>query len=111
MRHLGLPRLLAVPALLVLVGLPAGLTAASETMPAAVQLVLEATGPSISVSGKPVDVEPLKQFYQQRENRPVWVDSADLSARGRALLSAFQQASHDGLDPTDYTSSVTAAAR
>ena len=110
MRHLQLPRLLAVPALLVLVGLPAGPTAASEAMPAAIQLVLDAAGPSVNVAGKAVDVEPLKLFYQQRENRPVWVEGTELNGRGRALVSSFQQASRDGLDAADYTASATTAA-
>ena len=101
MKALRLPLLLVVPAVFIL-GREPNAAAVSDEIPAAVLQTLETAGPTLQVAGKPVEIEAVRTFYQQRENQPIWVDGAGTSARGQALLRAFQNAARDGLDPADY---------
>jgi len=41
-------------------------------------------------------------FYHHRAYRPVWTETAVLSAQGRALRMALADVDADGLDPLDY---------
>jgi murein L,D-transpeptidase YcbB/YkuD len=102
MKALRLPLLLVVPAVFILGREPNAVAAVSDEIPAAVAQTLETAGPTLQVAGKPVEIEVVRTFYQQRENQPMWVDGAGTSARGHALLRAFQNAARDGLDPANY---------
>jgi murein L,D-transpeptidase YcbB/YkuD len=76
-----------------------------DSMPAAVQRVLElaaAATATVTVAGKPIDVEPLRMFYEQRQNAPAWVEPVGANVRAHALLKALRDAAQDGLDPTEY---------
>jgi murein L,D-transpeptidase YcbB/YkuD len=98
MKALRLPLLLVVAAAFILGRGPnAGAAISDEILH-----TLEAAGPTVQVSGKPVEIEAVRTFYQQRDNQPVWVDETGTNARADALLRAFQNAARDGLDPADY---------
>ena len=44
----------------------------------------------------------VRQVYQDREHRPVWVRGAHLDGRARALVRALCEAGGEGLRPADY---------
>ncbi len=102
MKALRLPLLLVVPAVFILGREPNAIAAVADEMPAAILHTLETAGPTLQVAGKPVEIEALRTFYQQRENQPIWVYEAGTNVRGQALAQAFQSAARDGLDPADY---------
>lgn len=80
-------------------------TALKQTIDAAV-----AGGAVLTASGKPVEIEPLRAFYEQRAFAPVWVDSRGLTPQGQALLRVFDSAGRDGLVPADYDPGTSARA-
>jgi L,D-transpeptidase YcbB len=102
MKALWWPLLLVLPVGFILGGDPNAIAAVADEMPAAILKTLETTGPSVQIAGRPVDIEAIRMFYQQRENKPLWVDGAGTTVRGRALAQALLNAARDGLDPTDY---------
>jgi L,D-transpeptidase YcbB len=110
MSGLRMPWLLAASAVLVLVRTPVVTAAAAEELPAAVARVLETAGPVLAPSGRPVEAEPLRAFYQQRENRPVWVDGNGPTGQAQALAQAFRDAGQEGLDPADYDAATALSA-
>ena len=103
MKALWLPLLLVMPAVFILIRQPSASAGVSGDIPAAVMTMLE-NSPSPTVAGKPVEIEALRLFYEQRGNQPVWVDGTGMSARAQALLRNLQAAARDGLDPADYAS-------
>jgi murein L,D-transpeptidase YcbB/YkuD len=100
--------LLVMPAVFILARHPSAVAAISDDIPAAVMSMLETSDPPLTIVGKPVEIEALKIFYQQRGNQPLWVDGAGASARAQELIRALQAAARDGLDPGDYDSSSVA---
>ena len=44
----------------------------------------------------------LRQFYSQRQYKPVWYNDKGLNARARQWLQAIKSAHSQGLDPADY---------
>jgi len=48
--------------------------------------------------------------YDADGYRPVWVDSAGITAKGRALVSIFENSHADGLYPADYVTPELSAA-
>jgi L,D-transpeptidase YcbB len=102
MKALRLPLLLVVPFVFVLGRQSDAVATVSDEIPAAVMHALETAEPTLQVAGKPVEIEALRSFYQQRNNQSVWVDGMGTSPRAQALLRAFQNAARDGLDPADY---------
>lgn len=81
-------------------------TALKQTIDAAV-----ASGAVLTVTGKPVETEPLRAFYEQRAFAPVWVSAGGLNQRGQALLQVFDGAGRDGLVPADYDPGASARVR
>jgi L,D-transpeptidase YcbB len=102
MKALRLPLLLVVPVVFILGRAPNAQAAIADDIAAAITHILETAVPAINVGGKPVEIEGLKVFYQQRSNEPVWVDGTGTNSRARDLLRALQNAAWDGLDPVDY---------
>jgi murein L,D-transpeptidase YcbB/YkuD len=102
MKALRWPLLLMVPAVFILGRGPCAGAAISDEIPAAVLHTLESAGPILQVAGKPVEIEAVRTFYQQRDNQPVWVGGTGTSERAQALLRGFQSAARDGLNPADY---------
>jgi murein L,D-transpeptidase YcbB/YkuD len=99
---LRLPLLLVVPVFFILAREPDAAAAIADEISAALLHTLEVAGPTVQVAGRPVEMEAVRTFYQQRDNHPIWVDETGTSARGQALLRAFESAARDGLDPADY---------
>ena len=66
MKALRLPLLLVVPAVFILGREPNAVAAVSDEIPAAVLQTLETAGPTLQVAGKPVEIEAVRTFYQQR---------------------------------------------
>ena len=94
MKALRLPLLLVVPAVFILGREPNAVTAVSDEIPAAVLQTLETAGPTLQVAGKPVEIEAVRTFYQQRrEDQPIWVDGAGTSARGRGIAAGVPERS------------------
>jgi murein L,D-transpeptidase YcbB/YkuD len=52
-----------------------------------------------------------KQFYQQRDNAPAWIENRKPSAQMDQLIDALQHADREGLDPALYNASTLAARR
>jgi L,D-transpeptidase YcbB len=94
--------LLVLPVVFILGRDPKAIAAVVAALPAAILQTLETTSPSVQIAGRPVNIEAIRMFYQQRENKPLWVDGAGTTVRGRALAQALLNAARDGLDPTDY---------
>lgn len=99
------PWLLAVIAIFFVLRAPVLAADPAAQLAAGIQEVITAavaTGPIVAVSGKSVEVEPLRAFYEGRAFAPVWVDATGLNERGQALLRGFDAAGRDGLVPADY---------
>ena len=97
--------LLAVIALFFVFREPTFAADASAQLAAALEQTIDAavaSGSILTVSGKPVETEPLKAFYEQRAFAPVWVDATGPNERGQALLRIFDSSGRDGLVPADY---------
>ncbi len=99
------PWLLAIIAVFLVLRPPALAADPAAQLAAGIQQVITtavATGPIVSVSGKAVEVEPLRAFYEGRAFAPMWVDATGLNERGAALLRGFDGSGRDGLVPADY---------
>ncbi|HYN38128.1 MAG TPA: peptidoglycan-binding protein, partial [Rhodospirillales bacterium] len=97
-----MPWLLVVIAAFIFLRVTSVAAEAPAPLAAAVQRTIEAAGPTLTVTGKPVETEALKTVYEQRQYNPIWVDSTGINSRGQALLQAFAGAARDGLEPADY---------
>lgn len=97
-----LPLLLMVPVVFIFGRPPNTEASIFDDIPTAMTRTLDSASAAPPLPGKPIDVEALRFFYQQRGNQPIWVDEAGATERAQALLRALQNADRDGLDPTDY---------
>jgi L,D-transpeptidase YcbB len=102
MQALRVPGLLARSLIVVMLEVTAVTAATTDDMPAAIGRVLDAAGPTIGVLDKPIDAEPLRAFYRERANQPLWTQGSQLGPRGQALLAALRGADREGLEPADY---------
>jgi len=61
------------------------------------------TGPDVVVvDGQRLNVRALRQVYEPRGYRPVWMGREDASARAAEIADALAHASAHGLDPATY---------
>lgn len=76
---------------------------AAEVDPVVVAIATLLNGEErLVVDGRRLDVRALRQLYEPRGYRPVWVDVADASARVGAVAAAIAGAATHGLDPATY---------
>ncbi len=73
---------------------------ARAELPDRIRLIVASDGPS-QLAGDQLDLAALKRFYEPRQFAPAWLGSATPLDR-EALLTAIEQASDQGLDPSDY---------
>jgi len=97
---------------LLLLVLLAGSAAAQATAPArakpspdpvtaAIAELLNGREPLV-VDGRRLDVRALRQLYEQRGYRAVWLDGTDPGARGPQVADALAHVAVHGLDPAAY---------
>lgn len=61
---------------------------------------------SVEYSRQSFQTEPLREVYEQRSNLPLWLTGGQLNGQGRALIDELSNSYRDGLDPSEYLSSI-----
>lgn len=89
----------AIPLILSLLMAPGTLSAATHTLKDRIDGQTKlAESPMQNAVGKGA-LGAIHTFYSKRDYRPLWIENAGLSHRGRALLKVLENAAEHGLDP------------
>lgn len=86
--------------LLVLLAAP---PAAAQDLAAAIEERLDlAAATAVESGGEAVELTALRQFYAEREFRPIWIGADGVTAGARAAYATLAKTDEDGLEPLDY---------
>jgi murein L,D-transpeptidase YcbB/YkuD len=90
----------AVLLLALLIAAPA---ASAQDLAAAIEERLDlAAANAAENGGTAVELMEMRQFYVEREFKPIWIDAGAVNASARAAYATLARAEEDGLEPLDY---------
>ena len=75
----------------------------AQDLTAAIEERLDLAAASAAENGgAAIELTELRQFYVEREFKPVWIDAGGVNASARAAYATLARAEEDGLEPLDY---------